>query len=176
MGVDTNESWRTICELLGEAQERATRFLESLPGRRVAAARSADGLVQALGGALPPMGRPASEILAQLDEIGSPGNGGKCRPSLFRICHGRCPAGVAGRELARGGVGPRRVQRDGPGTRGAVVGWGDAMGGGTRQRPASTPARGRNTAGMAGSGAGGEHGTGRPEPSRASNDQAGVPA
>jgi len=39
-------------ELLGETVERATRFLESLPDRRVAPARGASELASALGGAL----------------------------------------------------------------------------------------------------------------------------
>ena len=54
-------------ELLDETVERAARFLESLPERRVAAARDAEELVPALDGGLPRKGLPASEILERLD-------------------------------------------------------------------------------------------------------------
>ena len=101
MGADTNESWKTIRDLLGEAQERAARFLESLPGRRVAAARSTDDLVQTLGGALSPMGRPAPEILAQLDETGSQGTVASAGPRYFGfVTGGTLPASLAANWLA----------------------------------------------------------------------------
>ena len=60
-------------ELLDETVARAARFLESLPERRVAAARTAEELVPALGGGLPRKGLPASDIVARLDEIGVQG-------------------------------------------------------------------------------------------------------
>ena len=101
MGVETNESWKTVRELLDKAHERAARFLESLPERRVAAARNADDLAQALGGALPHVGRPASEILAQLDEIGSQGTVASPGPRYFGfVTGGALPASIAANWLA----------------------------------------------------------------------------
>ena len=101
MRVDRHESRESICELLGDVQERAARFLESLPERRVTAARGADDLAQALGGALPRLGRPASEILAQLDEIGSQGTVASAGPRYFGfVTGGAVPASLAANWLA----------------------------------------------------------------------------
>ena len=101
MGVETNESWETVRELLDKAQERAARFLESLPERRVAAARNADDLARALGGALPHVGRPASEILGQLDELGSQGSVASPGPRYFGfVTGGALPASIAANWLA----------------------------------------------------------------------------
>ena len=101
MRVDNCESRESTRELLGEVQERAARFLESLPERRVAAARGADELAQALGGALPRLGRPASEILAQLDEIGSQGTVASAGPRYFGfVTGGALPASLAANWLA----------------------------------------------------------------------------
>ena len=101
MDVDTNKSWKTIRELLGEVQERAARYLESVPERRVAAERSADDLVQALGGELPSRGRPASEVLAQLDEIGARGTVASTGPRYFGfVIGGALPASLAANWLS----------------------------------------------------------------------------
>ena len=101
MGIYNNESWNTIRELLGETWEYAARFLESLPKRRVAAARDACDLVQELGGAVPRAGRPASEILAQLDEIGSQGTVASAGPRYFGfVTGGALPASLAANWLA----------------------------------------------------------------------------
>lgn len=101
MRVDNCESRESTRELLGEVQERAARFLESLPERRVTAARGADDLAQALGGALPRLGRPAPEILAQLDEIGSQGTVASAGPRYFGfVTGGALPASLAANWLA----------------------------------------------------------------------------
>ena len=88
-------------ELLTETVRRAGRFLESLPERRVAAARDADELVPALGGALPRKGLPASEILARLDEIGGQGVVASAGPRYFGfVTGGVLPASLAASWLA----------------------------------------------------------------------------
>ena len=88
-------------ELLEETVERAARFLESLPARRVAAARDAEELVPALGGGLPRRGLPASEILARLDEIGGQGVVASAGPRYFGfVTGGALPASLAASWLA----------------------------------------------------------------------------
>ena len=88
-------------ELLNETAQRAARYLESLPGRRVAAAREAGELVPALGGALPQKGLPASEILARLDEIGGQGVVASAGPRYFGfVTGGALPASLAASWLA----------------------------------------------------------------------------
>ena len=101
MGVETNESWKTVRGLLEEAHKRAARFLESLPERRVAPTRNADDLARALGGALPHVGRTASEILVQLDELGSRGTVASPGPRYFGfVTGGALPASIAANWLA----------------------------------------------------------------------------
>ena len=65
----------------------------------------------ALGGGLPQKGLPASEILAQLDEIGGQGVVASAGPPVLRFRHWRRAARVASRELALCGMGSERVQR-----------------------------------------------------------------
>ena len=88
-------------ELLNETYERAARFLESLPERRVAALRDAGELLPVLGGALPRKGLPASEILVRLDEIGGQGVVASAGPRYFGfVTGGALPATVAASWLA----------------------------------------------------------------------------
>ena len=88
-------------ELLDETVERAARFLESLPERRVAAARDAEELVRALGGGLPRKGLPAPDILARLDEIGGQGVVASAGPRYFGfVTGGALPASLAASWLA----------------------------------------------------------------------------
>lgn len=88
-------------ELLCETCERAVRFLESLPTRRVAAFRDAGELAQALDGELPPSGLPASEVIARLDEIGSQGTVASAGPRYFGfVVGGALPAPLAANWLA----------------------------------------------------------------------------
>ena len=83
-------------ELLNETVERVARFQASLPERRVAAARDAEELVPALGGGLPQKGLPASEVLAQLDEIGGQGVVASAGPRYFGfVTGGALPASLA---------------------------------------------------------------------------------
>ena len=72
-----------------------------MPERRVAAERNADDLARALGGALPHVGRPASEILALLDELGSQGSVASSGPRYFGfVTGGALPASIAANWLA----------------------------------------------------------------------------
>ena len=90
-----------IRELLNETYQRAVRFLESLPERRVAASRDAGELVPVLGGALPRKGIPASEIIVRLDEIGGQGVVASAGPRYFGfVTGGALPASVAASWLA----------------------------------------------------------------------------
>ena len=96
-----SESRESIRELLGDVRERAARFLESLPERRVIAARGAGDLAQALGDALPRRGQPASEVLEQLDQIGSQGTVATAGPRYFGfVTGGAVPASLAANWLA----------------------------------------------------------------------------
>ena len=88
-------------ELLDEAVARASRFLESLPERRVSPVRDAEELVSALGGGLPRKGLPASEILARLDEIGGQGVVASAGPRYFGfVTGGALPASLVASWLA----------------------------------------------------------------------------
>ena len=101
MRTDTNRPWDNIRKLLGEAWKRSSRFLESLPERRVGAACGANELVQRLGGALPHSGLPDSEILSRLDEIGTQGVVASAGPRYFGfVTGGALPASMAATWLA----------------------------------------------------------------------------
>ena len=94
-------SMSDVRELLNETCRRAARFLASLPGRRVAAARDARELVPALGGPLPKCGLPAAELVAWLDEIGGQGVVASAGPRYFGfVTGGALPASVAASWLA----------------------------------------------------------------------------
>ncbi len=83
-------------DLLTETCHRAARFLESLPERRVGASHSTGELTQALGGALPRTGLPATEVLALLDEIASRGTVASAGPRYFGfVTGGALPATLA---------------------------------------------------------------------------------
>ena len=88
-------------ELLYETFERAARFIESLPERRVDAARGAGELAGVLGGALPERGLPPSEILVRMDEIGVQGVVASAGPRYFGfVTGGTLPASLAASWLA----------------------------------------------------------------------------
>ena len=94
---DVNE----VRELLHETFERCMRFFESLSERRVHATREASELVPILGGGLPRIGLPASEIVARLDEIGGQGVVGSTGPRYFGfVTGGALPVTVAASWLA----------------------------------------------------------------------------
>lgn len=59
-------------ELLNDAARRANRYLDDIEERAVAPAPDAVAALDRLGGALPEEGRAASEVLALLDDAGSP--------------------------------------------------------------------------------------------------------
>ena len=88
-------------ELLEETFQRAARFVDSLPGRRVAASCGAGELVPALGGVLPKKGLPDSEILSRLDEVGGRGVVASAGPRYFGfVTGGALPASLAASWLA----------------------------------------------------------------------------
>ena len=88
-------------DLLQETGERAAKFLESLPERRVSAARNAEELVAVLGGELPQKGLPASEIVERLDVIGVQGVVASAGPRYFGfVTGGALPASLAANWLA----------------------------------------------------------------------------
>ena len=88
-------------ELLQETVERAAKFLESLPERRVSAALNAEELVADLGGELPQKGLPASEIVERLDMIGVQGVVASAGPRYFGfVTGGALPASLAANWLA----------------------------------------------------------------------------
>ena len=97
----SGENMNDTRELLSETFERAARFIESLPERRVAAVRGASELEPALGGALPARGLPSAEILARLDEIGVQGVVASAGPRYFGfVTGGTLPASLAASWLA----------------------------------------------------------------------------
>ena len=88
-------------DLLQETAERAAKFLESLPERRVSAARNAEELVADLGGELPQKGLPASEIVERLDVTGVQGVVASAGPRYFGfVTGGALPASLAANWLA----------------------------------------------------------------------------
>ncbi len=88
-------------DLLQETAERAAKFLESLPERRVSALRNAEELVADLGGELPQKGLPASEIVERLDVIGVQGVVASAGPRYFGfVTGGALPASLAANWLA----------------------------------------------------------------------------
>ncbi|QEY63872.1 aspartate aminotransferase family protein [Metapseudomonas lalkuanensis] len=68
-------------QLLEDADRRALAYVAGIPQRRVFPAPEAIQALDALDGPLPERGRPADEVLRQLDELGSPAttasNGGR---------------------------------------------------------------------------------------------------
>jgi len=89
-------------ELLHDAASRAERFLADLPERRVAPeAEAIDRLAKGLGPSLPERGRPALEVIRELDELGSPATIASAGPRFFGFVHGGAlPATVAASWLA----------------------------------------------------------------------------
>jgi glutamate/tyrosine decarboxylase-like PLP-dependent enzyme len=90
-----------IAGLLREASERATRYLEALPARKVAPTREAvDGLAR-FDTPFAERGTPAEQVIRELDEIGSPATMAMAGGRFFGfVIGGALPATVAASWLA----------------------------------------------------------------------------
>lgn len=88
-------------ELLTEAAERAIRYLEKLPERRVAPDQDAVKKLASLRVEFPAEPRPPESVVKQLDEIGSPATMAMAGPRFFGfVIGGALPATVAANWLA----------------------------------------------------------------------------
>jgi glutamate/tyrosine decarboxylase-like PLP-dependent enzyme len=88
-------------ELLEQAASRGIRYLEELPARGVFPAASALQRLQELGGPLPVEPTEAAEVLALLDDIGSPATVATAGRRYFGfVTGGALPATVAANWLA----------------------------------------------------------------------------
>ena len=98
--------------LLTETAERAARYLEGIADRRVAPLPEDVARLEALGGPLPELPSDPAEVLALLDDIGSPATVATAGRPLFWIRHRWFPACGAGGQLDGGRVGPKRMHAD----------------------------------------------------------------
>jgi glutamate/tyrosine decarboxylase-like PLP-dependent enzyme len=88
-------------ELLEQAASRGIHYLEKLPGRGVVPAASALQRIPELGGPLPAEPTDAAEVLAQLDEVGSPATVATAGQRYFGfVTGGALPATLAANWLA----------------------------------------------------------------------------
>ena len=88
-------------DLLQDAAARADRYLSGLAERRVSPSPDAVARLDRLGGPLPDAGEPASEVLALLDEVGSPATVGTAGGRYFGFVIGSAlPASLAANWLA----------------------------------------------------------------------------
>src|SRR5690349_15102308 len=87
--------------LLFAAAERAARYIETIPERRVSpSAKALDDLAR-LGGPLPEQGEDPLQVLAQLDEVGSPATVATTGGRYFGfVVGGALPATLAAHWLA----------------------------------------------------------------------------
>jgi len=75
-------------DLLDEASRRARAYLEGLATRRVRPTANELGELQRFGVTLPGTGRASAEVLAQLDEVGSPATLTTAGPRYFGFVNG----------------------------------------------------------------------------------------
>lgn len=95
-GERAGESAGERDELLAEAARRARRYLDQVAGRAVAPAPAAIGELARLGGRLPAGPRPGGEVLALLDDVGSPATVANAGPRFFGFVNGGAlPVAVA---------------------------------------------------------------------------------
>ena len=95
-------------ELLGGTAARAARYLEGIQERSVTPSAQAVAGLDVLDEPLPDGPSDPADVLALLDEVGSPATMATAGPPLLRLRHRRLAAGHARRELARRRVGPER--------------------------------------------------------------------
>lgn len=88
--------------LLDEAHQRALRYLDRLPSRRVGPAPTEIAkLTELTTGSLPELGEDALSLLAKLDDIGSPATTAMAGPRYFGFVNGgTLPAALAAHWLA----------------------------------------------------------------------------
>ena len=88
-------------ELLEDVARRAARYLEGLDERGVAPEPEALDRLDELGGALPEEAADPHDVLALLDEVGSPATIASAGPRYFGfVTGGVLPATLAGNWLA----------------------------------------------------------------------------
>src|SRR5689334_17169577 len=87
--------------VLADAATRATKYLDDLDTRAVAPAADAVAALRALGGPLPDEGDDPVDVLARLDEFGSPATMANAGPRFFGfVVGGALPAAVGAAVLA----------------------------------------------------------------------------